>query len=420
MSLTKEDPADVAAPTGSKFTTRETGTRVQHAREGSEVNVACAGLEGERMAGCGRGAPAPATAALPCRNRNNCIKPRRYRMRPTPVPGLRKDGAGRMWFEETPGVHVIIFGDELRRGADLKRAFILRQHVEAFVKHWGRNRSLFFTTTDGEGLGPKVYAERWHSLMTNESDWILAYLRVLEPQRNGRPHFHNLVAVGFDTKPDAFNWEAFDKARQAFRAKDWPTFRAMRAAYVTSAAPALRELWAWGRRVMPRYGLGRCEILPIRKEGAISEYIGKYLDKGMEIRLDAWKGVRRFETDRRTSKEWKRCGRQFSWVGWRRDKETGQVLPTGAHKWRRRCGELACAIGLPDDGDVKAITRKLGPRWAYRLRGVITTGTDEEWQTTLVSLAIKSGHVKCHPIKLEGSRSVRMKSCSATIQSETG
>jgi len=292
---------------------------------------------------------------------------------------------------EAPGVYSLLLPEEVKKGANLKRAFILRQHVEAFVLHWGRNHTLFFTTTDGEGLGPKEYARRWNSLLANESDWITGFLRVLEPQRSGRPHFHNLTAVEWDTLPDAFNWDAFTKAQEAYKAKDWATFKRSRADYVASAAPQLRELWAWGRRVMPRYGLGRCEILPVRKEGAISEYIGKYLDKGMAVRLDAWKGVRRFECDRRTSKEWKRCGSKFSWVGWTKNK-AGEVVPTGAHKWRARVGELAEAVGVDTAaGDVTALRRVLGPRWAYRLRGAIVSASEEEWQDVRRSVAVTVG-----------------------------
>jgi hypothetical protein len=307
-------------------------------------------------------------------------------MKPTGVAGLRKDCSGRLWHEKTPGVHVAVFPEELQCGADLKRAFILRHHVGAFVRHWGRNHVLFFTTTDAEGVGPKVYARRWNSLLAHESKWIRGFLRVLEPQKNGRPHFHNLVAVPWDTQPDAFDWVAFEEAQKAFHAKDWVTFRTNRVRYVASAASELRALWAWSRRVMPRYGLGRSEILPVRKEGAIDEYLGKYLDKGIGVRVDDWKGVRRFESDRRTSKEWKRCGTKFSWVGWRLDKETGVAVPTGAFFWRQRLAQLAEAVGLGDCGDPSKFTPLLGRHWAHRLRGVIATGSEADWQAVLAVL----------------------------------
>jgi hypothetical protein len=142
---------------------------------------------------------------------------------------------------------------------------------------------------------------------------------------------------------------------------------------------------------MKRYGLGRCEILPVRKQGAISEYIGKYLDKGSALRPSEWKGVRRVEMDRRTSREWKACTLKFSWSGITVQKETGLVLRGGAVQWRRRVGELSFALGLPVDGDTAGIRRVMGPKWAYRMRGAICTATQEEWVELLHVLAVEAG-----------------------------
>ena len=345
-----------------------------------------------QVAGSGRGAPAPAPVGLPCRNINNSISTHpktgpRYRFKESKTDGVftvSKDHAGREFLQhiDRPGVHEILDPADLKKGAEAKRSFILRRHVEAFISHYGRDRVVFFTITDRDNIAPKEYARRWNSLLTNESEWITGFVRVLEPQKNGRPHFHNLTAVNFDTKPDSFNWDAFAAAQEAYRQKDWATFKRNRAAYVASAPPELRELWSWGRRAMEAYGLGRCEILPVRKQGAISEYIGKYLDKGMRYKVDAWKGVRRFETDRRTSQEWKRCGSKFSWFS------PGSVM------WRARVGQLAFALGIDHTtGDLSLIRRKLGPRWGYRLRGAIISADQKEWVELLYSLGSYFGHI---------------------------
>lgn len=285
-----------------------------------------------------------AAAALPCRDSNNCISP--------------------------------------LTGADAKRGFALRQNADGFMKHWGRNHTLFFTTTDGQGLHPKEYAKRWHSWKTNAGDWVRGFLKVLEPQKNGRPHYHNLAGVDFDTRPDEFDWEAFTASCEAYQRKDWVTFRAMRARYVASAAPELRELWSRTREEMKAYGLGRCEILPVRKQGAISEYIGKYLDKGTAIKPVEWKGVRRVEMDRVSSKTWRECSLRFSWAS------------PGGFMWRQRLKQLAFALGLPDDGDISGFSRVLGPRWGYTLRGAICTATQQEWEEILHVLAVEVGKMK--------------------------
>lgn len=295
----------------------------------------------------GTEAPGGGPAPLPCQNSNNCT--------------------------ETPTLAPLV-------GAEKKRCFSLKLNVEGFVKYHGRDHSAFFTTTDKDGLHPKEYAKRWHSFMTHESSWVAGYLRVLEPQRNGRPHFHNVTATTFDMKPDQFDWEAFDLAAKAYDQGDRSTFNTMRARYAASAAPELRDLWKETRGekgLMARYGLGRCEILPIRKVGAIPHYLGSYLEKSFDVRLPEWKGVRRFELDRRTSQHWKACSLKFSWVS------------PGAFMWRNRVSQLAFAIGLPQDGDISGLSRKLGRRWAYRMRAAICTSDDREWLALLRVLNVE-------------------------------
>ena len=49
----------------------------------------------------------------------------------------------------------------------------------------------------------------------------------------------------------------------------------------------------------------------------------------------------------------------------------------GAVAWRKRVGEVAAALGA---SDLAGIRRKLGSRWAYRLRDAITLASAEEWQ----------------------------------------
>lgn len=283
-----------------------------------------------------------AVAALPCRNSNNSISAPLLTASPT----------------------------------DRKRAFALRRNVDGFLAHFGREHTLFFTLTDAHGRHPRVFAKRWDSWKTNCGDWMAGYLKVLEPQRNGRPHYHNLAAVEWDTRPDSFDWQAFDGAAEAYDRKDWVTFRAMRSRYVNSAAPELRALWSQTRAQMPAYGIGRCEVLPVRKLGAISEYVGKYLEKGSNFRPADWRGVRRTELDRTTSREWRRAGLAFSWVS------------PGAKVWRRRVREMALALGCPNDGDLSHVSKKLGARWAYRLRGAMMTASASEWHETLLALRI--------------------------------
>jgi len=325
-------------------------------------------------AGCGRVAAAPAPAGLPCQNSNNSNKPKpRYRLRQVPhAPNLYTDRDKKhVWDKQDE--------DTLHRigvptGAEARSAFHLRLNVAAFIEHWGRSHCLFFTVTDEANLHPTQFARRWNSFLVRNGSWIVSFIRVLEPQKQGRPHYHILAAVEWDTKPDTFDWQAFAECQQERRFNGHTAlFRELRNRYRASAAPELVAMWKLLRKVLPRYGLGRAELLPIRKgKEAISEYIGKYLEAGLIIRKHSWKGCRRVEFDRRNKIGWLACTRVFAWHS------------LGAIAWRKRVGELGAALGT---ADLDGIKRKLGSKWAYRIRESITLSTEEDWRLLLSVIA---------------------------------
>jgi len=307
-----------------------------------------------------RGAAGP--AGLPCQNSNNSDKPKpRYRLLPVPgTPNLYTDKEHKHVWDKHDDDTLWRLG--MPTGAEARSAFHLRLNVAAFINYFGRNHCLFFTVTDEKNLHPTEFARHWNNYLRRHGMWIVSFIRVLEPQKQGRPHYHLLVAVSWDTKPDAFDWQAFDECQKERRANG-PTalFRELRARYKASAAPELVAMWSLLRKVLPRYGLGRAELLPIRKgQEAISEYIGKYLEAGLVIRKHSWKGCRRVEFDRRNKINWLACTRVFAWHS------------PGAVAWRKRVGELGRALGVTD---MDGIRRKLGPKWAYQLREAISLPT---------------------------------------------
>ena len=324
-------------------------------------------------------AVAPAPAALPCLNSNNSNGDPQKRYPLQRIAGTsfwRSKSHERAVWQEVDEDTIERIG--FPNGAEAKAAFHLRRNVEAFVRHWGRSRCLFFTLTDEAGLHPRDFARRWNSFLVRNGGWIRSFIRVLEPQKQGRPHYHLLVAAPWDTGADRFDWEAFD-ACQVERRTQGPTgrFRELRARYKASAAPELVALWAQLRKVLPRYGLGRAEVLPLRKsQEAIAEYVGKYLEAGLVLRKHAWKGCRRVEFDRRAKGAWLACSRVFAWRS------------PGAALWRKRVGEVAAALGVHD---MDGIRRILGPRWAYQLRDAITGASKEDWQTVLMALGVLRG-----------------------------
>ena len=343
------------------------------------MSVLVAAQDSEKAEGRTADAPAPAGApppasALPCQNSNNSnTKPKRYR--------LKLLAGATDWFTSKDNKNAVweqVDGDTLKRwgapsGAEAKSAFHLRQNVASFVEHFGRDHCLFFTITDEANLHPTQFARRWNSFLVRNGAWIVSFIRVLEPQKQGRPHYHLLVAVAWNTRADAFDWEAFDGCQKERRENGTTAlFRELRARYKASAAPELVALWSLLRKVLPRYGLGRAELLPLRKgKEAISEYVGKYLEAGLILRKHSWKGCRRVEFDRRAKNAWLACTRVFAWNS------------PGASAWRKRVGELGAALGVVD---MAGIRRKFGSKWAYHLRETITLSSPEDWQSFLMIL----------------------------------
>lgn len=338
----------------------------------ASANGADSGM-GAHASGCGREAPAPDAAALPCQNSNNSDKRPRYRLRPVSGnPDVFTDGSEGRCYMQVDADTVQRYG--FPTSAEAKAAFQLRLNVASFVQHYGRNRCLFFTVTDEDNLHPRLFARRWNHYLRRNGAWIESFIRVLEPQKQGRPHYHLLVAVPWDTQPDKFDWAAFDECQRERKQNGHTArFRELRACYKQSAAPELVALWGVLRKVLPRYGLGRSELLPLRKgKEAVSEYVGKYLQAGLALRKHSWKGCRRIETDRRNKSAWLACTRVFAWHS------------PGASAWRKRVAEVAAAVGA---SDLSSLRERLGSRWAYRLREAITLSSEVEWVLFLRVLA---------------------------------
>jgi len=326
-------------------------------------------------------AAAPAPAGLPCQNRNNSDKkPKRYQLRPIPSePDLYRDNSNpNAFWRKIDGDLIERFGAP--SGAEAKAAFWLRRNVEAFVQHYGRNHCLFFTLTDEKNLHPTQFARHWNNLLRRHGSWMNSFIRVLEPQMKGRPHYHVLTSVDWDTQPNRFDWDAFDACQDEVRQHGKTArFRSLRKSYRQSAAPELVEMWIVLRKILPRYGLGRAELLPMRRgHEAIAEYIGKYLEAGLVLRRHSWKGCRRMEMDRRNKSQWLACTRKFSWVS------------NGAKQWRERLGQFATAMKLSDYSE---LTAKLGRSWAYHLRSALSTDSQEDWDGWLELLREQSNRL---------------------------
>ncbi len=382
-SRTEKSPSNGDTSKGAKANLQSS---TDHVGARPAVNSAAWRDWAEGEPGCAAPAALPAPSALPCLNSNNCPLP-------TPSPGYKlRQSRAVLWGPIGQAQQSRVVADGQNEGVDChgrawalgddgqtwekklggvsaseaRTAFALRRNIEAFASHYSRSNCGFLTLTPLDvGMTPKQFGEVWHLIRKNHLKWIKSYVRVLEPQKRGAPHYHLCVAVDFDMLPDLFDWEALQMAAEARKRGDLVEARRLTRRYAESAATRLRQCWAELREVCERYGLGRSEFLPFRKgKEAIANYVGKYLEGGLEFRQASWKGARRVEYDRKESKQWRSCGVRFGWVS------------PGAKEWRARCAEFGRAARAESSEEM---VKKFGPKWAYHLRPAIMQTNVFQW-----------------------------------------
>jgi hypothetical protein len=163
------------------------------------------------------------------------------------------------------------------------------------------------------------------------------YIIVMERMSSRRIHYHLLVVMAEDIRT-GFDFAAVAEGRYS------------------SASAYLRSEWAFWRRIAPKYGFGRTELLPVKKTAAgVVKYVGKYIAKHIGKRLREDKGARLV----RYSKRANRLGIRFSWVS------------VGAFEWRTKLGLFCQTLNLNPDNYKAHLREWFGRNWVYMLRPVI-------------------------------------------------
>jgi len=213
----------------------------------------------------------------------------------------------------------------------------LEANVWEFVKLHGLGHVGFLTLTVPVNLSftsaidRREAGRRWDNWRRKGLARIgaLGWVRVVEPQRTGRIHFHCLLGFAEDIRTGV-------------------NFAEFKAGKYRSAGADLRRKWKTLREDLPAYGFGRHELLPIRATaGAVADYVGKYIAKGIggEDHLDFPGRMRRVMY----SQGWRAATIQWSWA-------------EGAAKaWRGDVGEAAASVNLRESDCAET----LGKRWAY-------------------------------------------------------
>jgi hypothetical protein len=212
-----------------------------------------------------------------------------------------------------------------------KVAFRVRGAVSELLRG-GPERVGFLTLTFQEDVEPVEASRRLNNLSRRVlprigDEWVW----VRERTRAGRLHYHLLIRTHWDIRT------GFDFGQ------------VKRGCYV-SACPELRRVWAYLRRVLPRYGFGRHELVPVRDKSAVGSYVGKYVTKS--VRSQADKGQRL-------------CGMT---------RGIGQAAPSVRIAWLRgRSWVFRRVVGFLEGclrrryGVFEGLPRLWGSRWGWRV-----------------------------------------------------
>lgn len=262
--------------------------------------------------------------SLPCLNSNNCIQP----------------------FTEEP-----LQSFKKLPPYEQKKTYAVRCNAEKFIIETGIESVGFLTLTfPDRQKDHAVAAKRWHSMRSNFFPIFGHWQLVKERTVRGFLHFHLLVDVRVDIRT-GFDFEMYQKAMD-LKDQGQPYRHIERQAFRT-ANKELRNLWATFRQICPIYGFGRHELLPIRTTAAAAaKYVGKYVGKHQDSRLEEDKGARTYA--RSQGQTGVNC--RIAWNS------------AGGKEWRRKLAQFADKQGC---ADLDAIKEKFGPRWAYYLCDVI-------------------------------------------------
>ncbi|HHQ9659985.1 TPA: rolling circle replication-associated protein [Escherichia coli] len=226
-----------------------------------------------------------------------------------------------------------------------KSASALAWNVQHFVDTYGLSNVGFLTLTFRDHVtDPKEAQRRFNSLKSNVlASRYRAYIRVMEPMKSGRIHYHLLVALDSDIRT------GFDFV--AVKNQDYST-----------ANKAIRAEWSFWRKTAPKYRFGRTELMPVRSNSeGIGRYVGKYISKGIESRTEQFKGTRLVEYSRKA----KIASTRFQFV-------TG-----GSAEWRRKLAIFVhyIADNTGCEPSFEGLRRVLGARWSYHWREFILSLT---------------------------------------------
>lgn len=222
-----------------------------------------------------------------------------------------------------------------------KTATALSYNVQEFSHKYGLENLGFLTLTFKDHvIDFKEASKRFNSLASNVLNIrYQAWLKVSERCKNGRIHYHLIIALHKDVRT-GFNFSQIKN-------QDY-----------SSANKYLKSEWSFWRSTAPKYNFGRTELLPIKSSHeAIGRYVGKYIGKHMINREMNDKGARLVSY----SKGCRTMNTKFSWV------------TPGAALWRNKVKTFVYLISEKTgcEPTFEGLRGQLGSKWAYNHREYI-------------------------------------------------
>ncbi len=275
----------------------------------------------------------------------------------------KKDG----WYEglgSHAGLDQFIRQNSLELSPYHKKAiFALRLNLEAHVEDCGVDRIGFMTVTFKDKVFRYKQATRlFHSFVSSDAFCGLfgKWYRVAEQHKDGSWHLHMLVECRDDIRT-GFDWDHWSASKQLYRKNKGKSYSHL--AKCCAKDHPIRVYWQGIVKISERSKMiGRCQMEPLKSNAeGCGKYLAKYLDKGFVTnRINAKEKGTHIERRRLVGKGGKAVRAASSRLSW--------VSP-GGRRWRACIGEVATHFGLKDYSE---LSKHWGPRWAYRIKDVIS------------------------------------------------
>lgn len=233
-------------------------------------------------------------------------------------------------------------------GIDRKRAERTRQNIAHFASRFGSSVGVLTITfahdLDTRSAQRKLGNFKRRVLKENFGESVT----VREFTARGRPHFHLVIDCLGDITA-GFNWSHYD----AVTAWSKGGRQSAKPHGTLNRTPRLAALHRILAEKAPLYGLGRIELVPVKKPEAIGFYLGGYLAKSLANKPADAKGTRAVNYSRRCP--------QIMTGKWSWNNPSGWLWRQKLRTWaaRHRCETFAEVYSV------------FGPKWAFHHRQAI-------------------------------------------------